>query len=49
MEALYHRKTGIWVRIEFCGDRYKIIDTCVAEKSRCVAGIVHIACNINIL
>jgi hypothetical protein len=31
------------------GDRYKIIDTCVAEKSRCVAGIVHIACNINIL
>ena len=24
-------------------DRYKIIDTCVAEKSRCVAGVDHIA------
>jgi hypothetical protein len=25
------------------GDRYKIIDTSVAVKSRCVAGIVRIA------
>jgi hypothetical protein len=25
------------------GDRYKIIDTFVAEKSRCVAGIGNIA------
>jgi hypothetical protein len=25
------------------GDRYKIIDTCVALKNRCVAGSGHIA------
>lgn len=26
-----------------CIDRYKIIDTCVAVKSRCVTGIGNIA------
>lgn len=29
--------------IRVCGDRYKIIDTNVAVKSRCVTGIVCIA------
>jgi len=30
-------------------DRYKIIDTCVAVKGRCVAGTGHIALKIKAL